>query len=371
MSPSDVVYSWHMNTQQAKTEMTQIPGDETQKQAPLDLKEEWLQSFQRAASSADGLGAISIPPCEPVIGNWFKQGDLGFICGPRGLGKTWLAMLLARKCAEGPSLGGLAEWQVHGQRRVLYVDGEMSMDGIRERDVALAMGPTEGIFYLQHEALFHYTGKVLNLTDPDAQSALLEMCRLDKVEVLILDNLSCLFSGMRENDADAWERVLPWLLDLRRSRIAVIFIAHSGRNGQIRGTSRREDAAFWIIDLTEAKDTGEARRGAKFIARFAKNRNASDVDCPALEWTFVKPPNNPKAHVSWKKICGSARFRQCIEDGLSTASDIAEEMGVSRGQVSKLARKAVKEGWLVRKGRVYAYAPKKTNMECVKKMLQA
>lgn len=279
-----------MNTQQAKTVTNQILKSETQATATADVKLEWLQHFNKAASSPAGLGAIAVPPCQPIIGKWFRQGDLGFICGPRGLGKTWLAMLLARKCAEGSNFGGLAEWHIHGPRRVLYVDGEMSMDGIRERDNALAAAPTQGITYLQHEALFHLTGAVLNLTDPGAQAALLEKCRVDKKDLLILDNLSCLFPGLRENDADAWDRVLPWLLDLRRNRIAVIFIAHSGRNGVMRGTSRREDAAFWIIDLSEARDAGEVRRGARFVTRFIKNRNAMDADCPSLEWTFVRQP---------------------------------------------------------------------------------
>jgi hypothetical protein len=226
---------------------------------------------------------------------------------------------------------------------------------------------------LQHEALFHLTGTVLNLTEPEAQAALLEKCRQDKIEILLLDNLSCLFSGMRENDADAWERVLPWLLDLRRNRIAVIFVAHSGRNGMMRGTSRREDAAFWIIDLLEIRDATESRHGAKFIARFVKNRNTIDADCPALEWTFVKPPGHVNAVVSWKKIVTPDRFRQCIEDGLVTASQIAEDMCLSRGQISKYATKAIKEGWLVKKGREYAFAPKKTAgaeaLESIQKML--
>jgi hypothetical protein len=180
---------------------------------------------------------------------------------------------------------------------------------------------------------------------------------------------------MRENDADAWERVLPWLLDLRRNRIAVIFVAHSGRNGQMRGTSRREDAAFWIIDLSDVKDAGENRHGAKFIARFVKNRNTIDADCPELEWTFVKPPGHVSAAVSWKKIVAPDRFRQCIDDGLLTASQIAEEMCLSRGQVSKYATKAIKEGWLVKKGREYAFTPKpsahEVAKECLKKMLRA
>ena len=65
------------------------------------------------------------------------------------------------------------------------------------------------MFYLQHEALFHLTGKVLNLTNPTAQAVILEKCQRNGIEILFLDNLSCLFSGIKENDADAWERVLP------------------------------------------------------------------------------------------------------------------------------------------------------------------
>ena len=365
-----MIYNWaNMNTQQAKMAIDQILKTEAPRPTAPNPRGEWLQSFNKATSPASGLAGISVPPCQPIVGKWFKQGDLGFVCGPRGLGKTWLAMLLARKCAEGASLGGLAEWQIHGRRRVLYVDGEMSMDGIRERDGALSACAAPGMFYLQHEALFHLTGKVLNLAEPDAQGALLEKCLQDSIEILVLDNLSCLFSGMRENDADAWEQVLPWLLDLRRHRIAVIFVAHSGRNGLMRGTSRREDAAFWIINLSELKDVAEDHRGARFVARFVKNRNASDADCPALEWHFVRQPNDPKAHVTWKKISVPEQFRKCIEDGFDTASSIAEVMGVSRGLVSRYANRAIKLGWLKRKDRNYVLASKDKAQEEINKQL--
>jgi putative DNA primase/helicase len=260
-------------------------------------------------------------------------------------------MLLARKCVEG---GSVADWNVHKPRRVLYVDGEMPLDGIRERDVALSAAAADGMFYLQHEALFHLTGKVLNLTNPTAQAAILEKCQRDGIEILFLDNLSCLFSGIKENDADAWERVLPWLLDLRRSRIAVVFIAHAGRNGFMRGTSRREDAAFWMIYLAEAQEAGEVQTGAKFVARFVKNRNATESDCPPLEWHFHLPKGEIRARVSWKKLSTLEVFRQWVESGLTKASDIAEEMQISTGQISKLAKKGITAGWLKKDGREYA-----------------
>ncbi len=122
------------------------------------------------------------------------------------------------------------------------------------------------------EALFHLTGKVLNLADRATQDALTARMLADGASVVILDNLSCLFSGVKENEADAWEGVLPWLLTLRRNRIAVIIVAHAGRNKEMRGTSRREDAAFWVIRLDEIE--GDAREGARFLSRFTKDRKA-------------------------------------------------------------------------------------------------
>ncbi|HEX3625500.1 MAG TPA: AAA family ATPase [Verrucomicrobiae bacterium] len=346
-----------MNTTQAKAAIESILNGEAQRKADADQTAEWRDHLEKAIKSPSGLAGVTVPPREAIVGNWFRQGDLGFICGERGSGKTWLGLFLARKCAEGAGLGGLAEWNIHAPRRVLYVDGEMPIDGIRERDTALSTGTAPGMFYLQHEALFHLTGKALNLTDPIAQTAVLEKCKRDKIDIVFLDNQSCLFVGMRENDADAWDLVLPWLLEMRRNRIAVVFIVHAGRNGAMRGSSRREDSAFWIMSLAEPRDPVENQHGAKFVTRFIKNRNATEAETPALEWTFFKPPGDPKAHVSWKKLSAGQLFRDCIEKGLGRATDIAQEMGITPGRVSQLAGKAIKEGWLKKSGRTYSIKP--------------
>ena len=52
----------------------------------------------------------------------------------------------------------------------------------------------------------------------------------------------------------------------------------------MRGTSRREDAAFWVLRLDEIED-GERGEGARFICRFTKDRN-SQIEQTALEWRF-------------------------------------------------------------------------------------
>ena len=313
------------------------------------LQAEWLAAFEQSALDAVALGAHKLAPREPIMGEWFRQGDLGFIYAPRGQGKTWFAMNLAHAIAEGVRFG---RWHPSTPRTVLYVDGEMALDGTKERDQALG-DPTARMIYMHHEVLFEATNKVLNLSAPIVQQALSGFCLKRAVEVVFLDNLSCLFSGVKENDADAWEMVLPWLLALRRQRIAVVIIHHAGRNGAMRGTSRREDAAFWSIRLTEVSEPSEVQRGARFISRFDKNRNSTEQEAPALEWNFASQPEG-KTRVSFKEVNRKDVFRQWIEDGLTSCTDIANEMNISKGQVAKLAKKGFAEGWLKKNGRDYA-----------------
>lgn len=309
----------------------------------------WKDCFGRAVLAGEALLNADVPVRELIVEEWFKQGDLGFLFAPRGMGKTWLAMQLALCVAEGRAFG---LWSVPKSRSVLYVDGEMAMDSTKARHASLSHSPGK-LSYLHHEQLFHRCGEVLNLSHQSTQQALLHHCLANGVEVLFLDNLSCLFSGIKENDADSWELVLPWLLELRRNKIAVVIIHHAGRNGAMRGTSRREDAAFWILQLTEAKADSALGPGTNFVARFIKNRNCTEDAAPPMQWHFGQKDDG-KAAVSIKKLSTIDVFRQWVEDGLTHASDIAQEMGISKGQVSKLAKRGIDQGWLKKDGREYA-----------------
>jgi len=254
--------------------------------ATQSQQEARLKQFREGSILSTQLGELGIPERKKLVGDWFCEADLSFVFARRGLGKTWfslgLACAIASKSVFGP-------WKVHENLPVLYVDGEMPCEIIDERISGL--GASDSLSVLNHEALFHKTGAVLNLTDPVSQEAIRQLCLEGGYRVLVLDNLSCLFSGVKENEADAWEKVLPWLLELRRHRIAVVIVAHSGRDGKsMRGTSRREDAAFSVIRLDDPAESGELKNGAQFLLRFTKDRN-SRIEQSAMEWTFQTTPD--------------------------------------------------------------------------------
>jgi hypothetical protein len=126
-TPDGFLSQFQTNGANAMNTLLETPGilDVPDVELPVpDLTAAWMAHFAKAICRADGLAQIAVPPREPILGAWFKEGDLGFICGVRGPGKTWLAMLLGRRCAEG---GSVTDWTVHKPRRVLYVDGEMAL----------------------------------------------------------------------------------------------------------------------------------------------------------------------------------------------------------------------------------------------------
>lgn len=310
------------------------------------LFDELRAKYEQAVRTSLELKSLNITPRKLLLGRWLREGDLGFVYGSRGSGKTWLIDAIAARVSTGSDL---FEWAVVEAATVLLIDGEMPLDDSRDR--INGMNGNERLHVLHHEVLFDQFGLAMNLADPREQQVITALCVQRNAKLLILDNLSCLFTGMKENDADEWEKVLNWLLDLRRRRIAVLIVHHSGRSGEhMRGTSKREDAAFWVIKV-EAKELSEDERGAKFETSFEKERNSDEREW-RREWTFKTEPNG-EVSIGCTEISFEGKVLQLIQDGLTSASDIAEELKVVKSTVSKAVARLVGKNLIEKSGREY------------------
>ena len=108
------------------------------------------------------------------------------------------------------------------------------------------------------------------------------------------------------------------------------------------------------MDPTEDQEAGGGGRRATFLSRFTKDRNSGREQSP-LHWTFETGADGI-VRVTHKEASGLSVFRQWVHDGLDSAGDIAAEMGLSKGTVSKMAKKAQEAGWLTMDGRRYKLA---------------
>ena len=317
-------------------------------EADASKEDEWAEALGKSFVTSRELKGLIIVPRKKIMDEWFREGDLGYIFGFRGVAKTWFALGLSTALSTGGKIG---EWQAHESVQVAYLDSEMPAEDIRSRVLGLGLNESENFHLLNHELLFERTGKVVNVNNPTIQKAITRYCVTNKIQVFIVDNLSTSAYGMRENEADSWEQMNRWLLELRREKISVVIVHHAGRAGNMRGTSKREDAAFWVIQLDDAKKDSEDRNGARFISRFTKSSRNCQLDIPAYEWHFLTDFITKEVEITCKKSEGLVVFHAVIESGVTKPSEIAKVMGIQDYQVSRLAKKAIDQGWLERSSR--------------------
>jgi len=312
---------------------------EEEEEEPTSTRQ-WLAAMERAQVCTEAFLDLEVPPKKRLLGDFMLEADLAILYAQRGLGKTWLTAIMAHAIAEGNPCG---DWEAgEAPARVLVVDGEMALSQAQERTRLLQMH-SDNLHFLHHELLFNQSlGSALNIAEPAQQAALTELIIQREIKVLFLDNLSCLARGMRENDADDWEMLGPWLLELRRRNVTVVIVAHAGKSGLLRGTSKREDATNWILKLRPVPgEEGEEEDGARFISVFEKNRNSTGDLCPPLLWSFHRgEPVRYESH-----IYGAFQsFVRLVQEGWQCNQEISEHLGVSKGTVSKWAHKAQAQG---------------------------
>jgi putative DNA primase/helicase len=167
---------------------------------------------------------------------------------------------------------------------------------------------------------------------------------LDGTELLVLDNLSTLVNGGRENDAESWDQMQGWLLHLRRQGVSVLMVHHAGRSGHSRGTSKREDVLDTVINLRRPDDY-DPDEGARFEVHLEKARGVFGDD--ALPFEAKMEIRDGAAQ--WSVTVLRDRVLDEIEEltrAGKTVRDIAAELGLHRCKVNRLQAKLREQGRL-------------------------
>jgi AAA domain len=90
----------------------------------------WLEYIDLSTVTSSQLASLDLQPRRPLLAEWLCEGDYGIIYAPRGVGKTWLAQLIAKAISTGSSIGA---WLAASPAKVLYFDGEMPPDLMRDQ----------------------------------------------------------------------------------------------------------------------------------------------------------------------------------------------------------------------------------------------
>jgi putative DNA primase/helicase len=279
-----------------------------------------------------------IKPRELILSPWLRERDLSMIHAFRGIGKTYLSLSVALAVASG---GDLMKWTAPRPRKVLLVDGEMPLGALQERsrDLISANGwdCKPGAFQIISSDA--QDGYIPNLSNAKGQEAIAG--HLDGVDLLVIDNLSTLAYGGTENDADSWSAMQAWLIELRKAGKAVLIVHHSGKSGQQRGTSRREDALNVVLGLKRPAEYSETE-GAKFEIHFEKARDVCGDDVRTMEAQLHS--GDGSAMWTWSNVedLRDNRIAELLSQGLSQR-EIADELKISKSTVNRVLKRSEKQ----------------------------
>ncbi len=274
---------------------------------------------------------LDLPPRTNILSPWLPSQGLVLIHAARGIGKTYLAMLVAYTVACGGKT--VCEWEAPSPLGVLFIDGEMPACVLQERLSGLILGTG-----IEPQA-------PLNILTPDLQPMgmpdlstregqdLIEPF-LEDINLVIVDNISTLVRSGRENEAEGWLPVQEWALRLRARGKSVLFIHHSGKGGQQRGTSKREDVLDTVIGLKHPSDY-TPEQGCRFEVHFEKARGLAGDDVKPIELMMTKDENGIITWVS-RSIEDSRhdKILELHEMGMSQ-TDIAKELDINKSTVCR------------------------------------
>ena len=288
---------------------------------------------------------MDLPERKELLHPWLPEQGLAMIHAPRGIGKTFFGL----SCAYAIGTGGeFLKFKAPEAKPVLYIDGEMSAAVMQERMLQLMItsGPDVLLDIITPDLQPKDQGSI-NLSDATYQKALEPF--IEKVSLIIVDNISTLVRGGKENEAESWLPVQEWALKQRSHGRSVLFIHHSGKDGRQRGTSRREDVLDTVIALKQP-GTYDPEQGAVFEVHFEKARGFAGDDAKPFE---AKLETDAHSGLIWthRSIEASTYDRVCklANEGLKN-SEIAQELEIHKSNVSRHVTRGKREGDILSTG---------------------
>ena len=317
----------------------------SQKIGDIDPRYEHLEHNLSGIVAAD-LGAflkLEIPPRTCFMSPWLPSGGLTQVYAFRGVGKTYFALNVGYAVATG---GEYLGWECPHSKRVLYIDGEMPAADMQERLRTITGEETmiPDNFKLITPDIQHLVTP--NLATEEGQGYLESYT--SEADLIIVDNIATLCRTGKENDSDQWAVVQRWLLKMRSEGHSVLLVHHAGKNGGQRGTSAREDVLDTVIALKQPTG-GSPTEGANFEVHFEKNRGFTGTDAQAFNASLSIENGQQK----WKReSLTETTFNRCVKlanDGLN-GIEIAQELDIHKGTVSKHLKKARLEDLITKNG---------------------
>jgi hypothetical protein len=182
---------------------------------------------------------------------------------------------------------------------------------------------------LRGDARPHVRGIPKIDSEEGATALLAQLDERPEIKLVTLDNLACLTrpDGDDSHGARSFTFVQDLMLECRRRHVACWIVHHSGKNGEQRGTSKRNDVLDVVVKLTPVLSV-EGR--TEVSVTFEKARHMGPDD--KLDFTACLEPGSTQGLI-WTRAGSqlpiNERVRLMLLDGMP-AGEISAELHVNR-----------------------------------------
>ena len=280
---------------------------------------------------ATELIAADLPERQIVLDPILATKSLALLYGPRGVGKTFVALGIAWAVASGGSFLG---WRPAGRTAC-------SMSTARWRRSTCSSGCSSSARRRRRSTSCWPTsaGAPARPRHGEGQSRLVE--GWGHPEFVVLDNLSSLV-GFRTGDPDCWPELQRFLMQAAPPRPRRADGPSRQQQGMQRGTSRREDVLDLVMALRRPPTTAQGRRalrdpfreGARPLRRRRRPDRGTARDRPG-----------GVARWSWRPVqLGELeRVAALLRQGLKP-NRVAQELGIAQSYCYRLSERARASG---------------------------
>ena len=209
------------------------------------------------------------------------------VFGETGVGKTLLILDLAFAAATGANFLDWTSGRGGEPFRVMYFDGEMAAETMKERIIAAALQygeDAEILIFCQDD--MRLRGESMPPFDtPAGQAWLMREVDAFHPDLIVFDSIMALTSG-NMSEEEPWKPVLPLIRTLTARRVGQIWMHHPGHDASRSfGTKTREWEMDVVLRLTKIED----RDDGAFRAEFRKSRRRNSKDCRPVRAAHSRP----------------------------------------------------------------------------------
>ena len=284
---------------------------------------------------------LNLPTQQVLLSNLWRTEENVMIYSKIGVGKSWLSLSIAT-CIAGQGKMTVCDWENEIKRKVLLVDGEMSVRDYQNRLPVLIEATRadpekvrENLDFVprQRQEQYEY---FTNLANENNQSELINYAKSRGIDTLILDNLSTLTEFDNENNSESMKLFQKFLLRARSEGLQTLVVHHM-RTGKEDDESYRGSSVLGVsldtILRLESPDYGSPDGTVTFNIIDEKKRHSAthswsvQLNLNTNEWQLYDEYHQDLRHDMMLDIIESKKFR--------TQTDISKVLGLGDTAISK------------------------------------